>query len=130
MEQFILIGHIVIAVAIIVFVLMQQGKGAEDGASFGAGASQTVFGSTGSGNFLSRMTAIVAAGIFATSFVLAVYAKNKADTVSDAGIPSAEVIESRAAADAAAAEDQAQLPALEESKPADAPVESDIPKAN
>ena len=124
METVVLIIHVLLAAAIIGLILLQQGKGAE------AGASQTVFGSTGSGNFLSRMTAIVAAGIFATSFVLAVYAKNKADTVSDAGIPSAEVIESRAAADAAAAEDQAQLPALEESKPADAPVESDIPKAN
>lgn len=130
METVVLIIHVLLAAAIIGLILLQQGKGAEAGASFGAGASQTVFGSTGSGNFLSRMTAIVAAGIFATSFVLAVYAKNKADTVSDAGIPSAEVIESRAAADAAAAEDQAQLPALEESKPADAPVESDIPKAN
>ncbi|EAR59763.1 preprotein translocase subunit SecG [Neptuniibacter caesariensis] len=130
METVVLIIHVLLAAAIIGLILLQQGKGAEAGASFGAGASQTVFGSTGSGNFLSRMTAIVAAGIFATSFVLAVYAKNKADTVSDAGIPSAEVIESRAAADAAAAEDQAQLPALEESKPAEVPAESDIPKAN
>lgn len=122
METVVLIIHVLLAAAVIGLILLQQGKGAEAGASFGAGASQTVFGSTGSGNFLSRMTAIVAAGIFATSFVLAVYAKNKADSVNDAGIPSAEVIESKAA-------EQAQLPTLEDSK-VPAPVESDIPKAN
>lgn len=129
METVILIVHVLLAVAVIALILLQQGKGAEAGASFGAGASQTVFGSTGSGNFLSRMTAVVAAGIFATSFVLAVYAKNKAESIGDAGIPSAEVIESKAAADAA---QEPQLPALEGSKPAgaEAPAESDIPQTN
>lgn len=129
METVILIVHVLLAAAVIGLILLQQGKGAEAGASFGAGASQTVFGSTGSGNFLSRMTAVVAAGIFATSFVLAVYAKNKAETVSDAGIPSAELIESKAAEVEAKVQD-AQLPALEESKPAAQPAESDIPKAD
>ncbi|WP_286240133.1 preprotein translocase subunit SecG [Neptuniibacter halophilus] len=128
METVVLIVHVLLAAAVIGLILLQQGKGAEAGASFGAGASQTVFGSSGSGNFLSRMTAIVAAGIFATSFILAVYAKNKADSVSDAGIPSAELIESQAAEAAAAQE--AQLPALESSEPAAAPAESDIPKAD
>lgn len=125
METIVLIVHVLLAAAIIGLILLQQGKGAEAGASFGAGASQTVFGSTGSGNFMSRMTAIVAAGIFATSFILAVYAKNKADSVGDAGIPSAEVIESNAAA-----QEEPQLPALEESEVAPAPAESDIPQAN
>ncbi len=131
METVILIVHVLLAVAVIALILLQQGKGAEAGASFGAGASQTVFGSTGSGNFLSRMTAVVAAGIFATSFVLAIYAKNKAESIGDAGIPAAEVIESKAAADAAKAQEP-QLPALESSKPAgaEAPAESDIPQAN
>jgi len=128
METIILIVHVLLAAAIIGLILLQQGKGAEAGASFGAGASQTVFGSTGSGNFLSRLTAIVAAGIFTTSFVLAVYAKNKADSVGDAGIPAAELIESKAA-EVKEAVEEAQLPALEESKPA-APADSDIPKAD
>lgn len=124
METVVLIIHVLLAAAIIGLILLQQGKGAEAGAAFGAGASQTVFGSTGSGNFLSRLTAIVAAGIFATSFILAVYASNKADAVGDAGIPSAELIESKAAA-----EEAPQLPALEGTKPAE-PAESDIPQAN
>ena len=58
MEQFILVFHFVVAVALIGLVLLQQGKGAEAGASFGSGASQTVFGSGGGWNFFSKMTAI------------------------------------------------------------------------
>ena len=128
METVILIVHVLLAAAIIGLILIQQGKGAEAGASFGAGASQTVFGSTGSGNFLSRMTAVVAAGIFATSFFLAIYASNKAKSVGDAGIPSAELIESKAA-EVKESVEEAQLPALDADKPA-APAESDIPQAN
>ncbi|WP_415890104.1 preprotein translocase subunit SecG [Neptuniibacter sp. SY11_33] len=127
METVVLIIHVLLAAAVIGLILLQQGKGAEAGASFGAGASQTVFGSTGSGNFLSRVTGIVAAGIFVTSFVLAVYAKEKADSVGDAGIPSAELIESKAA-ESAVAEEPA-LPVFDESKP-EAPVDSDIPQNN
>ncbi|MDA9129844.1 preprotein translocase subunit SecG, partial [Gammaproteobacteria bacterium] len=56
MESIIVIVHIVVAVAIVGLVLLQQGKGADAGASFGSGASQTVFGSSGSGNFLVRAT--------------------------------------------------------------------------
>ena len=77
MENIILIIHFIIAILIIGFVLIQQGKGAEAGASFGAGASQTVFGSSGSWNFFSKITAILATLFFVTSVTLAVYAKNK-----------------------------------------------------
>ena len=77
MENIILIIHFIIAILIIGFVLIQQGKGAEAGASFGAGASQTVFGSSGSWNFFSKITAVLATLFFVTSVILAVYAKNK-----------------------------------------------------
>mgnify|MGYP005709566479 FL=1 len=77
MENIILIIHFIIAILIIGFVLIQQGKGAEAGASFGAGASQTVFGSSGSWNFFSKITAGLATLFFVTSVTLAVYAKNK-----------------------------------------------------
>ena len=93
MEQIILIAHILFALGIIGFVMMQQGKGADAGASFGSGASQTVFGSQGSGNFLSRSTAILATLFFITSLGLAVVAKQKAVGATDLGIPSQEVIE-------------------------------------
>jgi len=93
MEQIILIAHILFALGIVGFVMMQQGKGADAGASFGSGASQTVFGSQGSGNFLSRSTAILATAFFITSLGLAVVAKQKATGAVDLGIPSQEVIE-------------------------------------
>ena len=77
MENIILIIHFIIAILIIGFVLIQQGKGAEAGASFGAGESQTVFGSSGSWNFFSKITAVLATLFFVTSVTLAIYAKNK-----------------------------------------------------
>jgi len=93
MEQIILIVHIVLAISIIAFVLMQQGKGADAGASFGSGASQTVFGSAGSANFMSRFTAVLATAFFVTSLGLAIYAKQKASGADEEGIPSIEVQE-------------------------------------
>lgn len=110
MESLVLIVHVLLAAAIIALVLLQQGKGAEAGASFGGGASQTVFGSRGTSSFLGRMTAVLAAALFATSFALAVYAKQRASSVNDAGIPSAEMIES-----AAEAQGQADLSTVDQS---------------
>lgn len=81
MEQIILIIHALIAVVIVALVLLQQGKGAEAGASFGSGASQTVFGVQGGGNLLTRWTAILAALFFASSLSLAHFAKQKSDTM-------------------------------------------------
>ncbi|MDO3387204.1 preprotein translocase subunit SecG [Gilvimarinus sp. SDUM040013] len=86
MEKIVLIVHMLTALAIIALILMQQGKGASAGASFGAGASQTVFGSEGSGNFFTRTTAIFAFVFFCTSFGLAIIAKNSAN-ITDVGIP-------------------------------------------
>lgn len=70
MQQLILVFHVLIAIALIVLVLVQQGKGAQMGAAFGSGASQTLFGSQGSGSFLLKITAFFAALFFATSLVL------------------------------------------------------------
>ena len=86
-EQLILIAHLLIALAIIGLILLQQGKGAEMGASFGAGASQTLFGSDGSGNVLTRATAMLAAAFFATSFGLAIVAQDKASGDTELAIP-------------------------------------------
>jgi len=77
MESIILIVHILLALGIIGFVMLQQGKGADAGASFGGGASQTVFGSSGSGNFLSRTTAILATVFFVTSLTLGVFCSSE-----------------------------------------------------
>jgi len=74
MKELLLVVHMLSAVGIIVFVLLQQGKGADAGAAFGGGgggASQTLFGARGSANFMSRTTAILAAVFFITSLGLA-----------------------------------------------------------
>ncbi len=70
MYQVLLIAYLVIAIVLIGFILIQQGKGANAGASFGGGASGTVFGSAGAGNFLSRTTAILATAFFAISLLI------------------------------------------------------------
>ena len=70
MYQLILLVHVFVAVFIVTLVLVQQGKGATMGAAFGSGASQTVFGSRGSGSFLFRVTIGCAAVFFATSITL------------------------------------------------------------
>jgi preprotein translocase subunit SecG len=75
METLIVVVHVAVAIAIIGLVLLQQGKGADAGAAFGSGASQTVFGASGSGNFLTRSTTVAAVIFFVTSLVLAIYAK-------------------------------------------------------
>ena len=66
-----LIIQIIVALGIIGLVLIQHGKGADAGAAFGGGASGTVFGSKGSGSFLTRLTGILAAVFFANSLMLA-----------------------------------------------------------
>jgi preprotein translocase subunit SecG len=68
---FITIIHVLVCLVLIGVVLLQQGKGASMGAAFGTAGSQTVFGSSGAGNFLSRTTAVCAAIFFTTSIILA-----------------------------------------------------------
>lgn len=91
LETAVVVIHLLMALGLIVLVLMQQGKGAEAGASFGAGASGTVFGSQGSATFLSRFTAILAAVFFATSLGLAYFAKNHALSLREVGLPTQPV---------------------------------------
>jgi preprotein translocase subunit SecG len=78
----ILIVDVVVALCIIGLVLLQHGKGADVGAAFGSGASGSLFGATGSANFLSRTTAILAIVFFATTFTLAYLASNRPRAVS------------------------------------------------
>lgn len=93
LESVVIVLHLLGAIGIVVFVLLQQGKGADAGASFGSGASGTVFGSQGSATFLSRVTAILAAAFFFTSLGLAYYAKQKAEVVNQVGLPDPAVLE-------------------------------------
>ena len=70
MEQLVILLHVLIALFLIVLVLIQQGKGATMGSSFGSGASTTVFGSSGSGGFLIKLTAFFGFLFFVTSLFL------------------------------------------------------------
>ena len=94
MEQITLMVHLLVALALIGLILLQRGKGSDIGASFGAGASQTLFGSAGSGNALTRMTAWLSAIFFASSFGLAVIADNRTADEDDLGfdVPDSEIV--------------------------------------
>ncbi|GAB6261537.1 preprotein translocase subunit SecG [Photobacterium sp. CCB-ST2H9] len=82
MYEILLVIYLLAALGVIGLVLVQQGKGADMGASFGAGASGTLFGASGSGNFLTRMTAIFATVFFVISLILGNMSSKKADTTS------------------------------------------------
>ncbi len=72
MSTLLIILHVIVSIALIVIVLLQMGKGAQAGASFGAGGSQAMFGSTG-GNFMSKITAAAAIIFMLTSLTLAYF---------------------------------------------------------
>ena len=96
MQAVLLIVHVIIAIALIVLILLQHGKGADAGAAFGSGASSTVFGARGSASFLSRVTAGLAAGFFVTSLLLG-YSATRSSAPSSvvervSGIPSEQIV--------------------------------------
>ena len=71
MHTLVIVLHVLAAASIVVLVLLQHGKGADMGAAFGGGASGSLFGATGSANFLSRSTAVVATVFFVATLALA-----------------------------------------------------------
>lgn len=96
MEKLVLVIHVIAALGVIGLVLLQHGKGADMGASFGSGASGSLFGVSGSANFMSKATAIFVMVFFSTSLTLAymsshrvsgsVVKANAASTVSSAKV--------------------------------------------
>ncbi|MCK0155357.1 preprotein translocase subunit SecG [Alcanivorax sp. S6407] len=106
--------HILTALGLIGLVLIQHGKGADAGASFGGGASQSVFGSAGSANFLTRATAILAVLFFVTSLILAWMARQEANGATNY-LPELETIEEQA--DVPVPADQAEVPAVQSEVP-------------
>ena len=118
----ILIVDVVVALFIIGLVLLQHGKGADVGAAFGSGASGSLFGASGSANFLSRTTAALAVVFFLTTFVLAYLVTHKPrvgggvmDTVKEQPQPAQQqqVPASQTAPDAIKASDAAKSKANE-----------------
>ena len=82
LQNLVVIVQVISALAIIGLVLLQHGKGADMGAAFGSGASGSLFGATGSSNFMSKSTGVAAAIFFASTLVLANYATKHTDGVS------------------------------------------------
>lgn len=112
MYELFIVLYLLVALALIVLVLIQHGKGADMGASFGAGGSATIFGSSGTGNFLTRTTTVLATLFFALSLLLGNLSTDRVKAVDewqDLSVP----VETKAA------------DATEEKKPA-----SDIPVEN
>ena len=91
----ILLFHVLLAIVLIGLILLQHGKGADAGAAFGSGASSTVFGSQGSGSFMSRATKWLAILFFITSGTLAYLASDREATVAPSVMDAEPVIESR-----------------------------------
>ncbi len=124
MEQIILVVHLLVAMVIIGLIMLQQGKGADMGASFGAGASQTLLGSDGSGNVLTRATAWLVVVFFASSFGLAIIANGKSAAVNDLDLDIPAIVESVFQAE------ESELPVIETEVPeaAATSTEQDLPE--
>ena len=111
--------NVISALAVILLVLMQHGKGADMGAAFGSGASGSLFGSSGSANFLSRTTAVLAVVFFLTSLSLAYMASNKPRTT---GSVMQDAVQSQPlSAPGSSGADKAGIPAESGSKTKDIP---------
>ena len=138
-NSILLVVQVLLSISLIVLILLQHGKGADAGAAFGSGASATVFGSQGSGSFLTRITAVLGAAFFIISLTLA-YMNAKQSTKKrsvteqsipvEAGTPApAKTAEPPAAADVPVipGADTASPAGTKPDLPADKPA-SDVPK--
>ena len=113
-----IIVHVLVAMAIIGLVLLQHGKGADMGSGFGGGASASLFGATGSANFLSRATAALATIFFVSSLTLAYLATKKPTEAR--GIMDRPAVEQK--------KSDAVKPKAEPEKPAPAQTEKSVPQ--
>ena len=146
MFSFLLVVQILVSVSIIALVMLQQGKGADMGAGFGAGASGTVFGSRGSGSFFTRATGILAAVFFINCLLIASplirdnerSADTLADQIEQQAVQQQEAEQVNAVVEALEATDEAaetaviesdipDVPAVE-SEPVISPGKSDLPE--
>ena len=121
--EILIVIYLIVAICLIGLVLIQQGKGADMGASFGAGSSATIFGSSGSGNFMTRATTWLAIAFFGISLVLGNLTANRVkatDEWNDLSIP----VEQQIPADVPASAESvnSDVPASDEGKS-----DSDIP---
>lgn len=121
MENIITVVHVLAAVSLIGLILLQHGKGADMGAAFGSGASGSLFGVSGSSNFLSRATAFSVTVFFATSLALAYIASHRSSSGSVIQLPT--TVEKQAETESATSE---TTPVIPDSVPAAGTAE-DVP---
>ncbi len=119
LQTILLVLHVIVALALITFILLQQGKGAATGAAFGSGASSTVFGARGSASFLSRTTSILAIVFFSNCLLLAFLGGQRERPTSIVEQIAGEPVPAPAAAPAAGAPAPATTAA--------APAKTDVP---
>ena len=113
--------QVITALVMIGLVLIQHGKGADMGASFGSGASGSLFGATGSANFLSRSTAVCAAVFFAATLALAFLSNDRSRASAGSALDAPSIAASAAAAASAPLQGAAQIPGTAPVPPAPAP---------
>lgn len=113
LQTTLLIAQVFIAIGLIAIILVQHGKGADAGAAFGSGASSTMFGSQGSGNFLTKTTTVLAVVFLANSLTLGYIAANTAETVSLMEQHAAQSEADAAADDSRSEPDSSRAPAGE-----------------
>lgn len=136
MDIVLLVLHVFLSLGIITLVLLQKGAGASAGAAFGGGGGGSVFGATGSSNFLSKTTAIFAIGFFLNSMVLAYLAANReiqSDSVLDAlnaPVTELSVPAEGASSDLSSEAFDVPLADIPETAETDAPLAIDVPPAD
>jgi preprotein translocase subunit SecG len=140
MSLIVVIIHVAVSLALIMIVLLQTGKGADMGAAFGGGSSQTLFGATGASTFLSKMTTAAAVVFMLTSLTLAYMASNRmpdkilskeppaVSQPAEEAAPPANEENKDAAAPAPQAADQDKQPAAETQEAAPAETDGDTQK--
>ncbi|MBL4942125.1 MAG: preprotein translocase subunit SecG [Colwellia sp.] len=128
--QVLIVAYVLIALTLIGLVLIQQGKGADMGAAFGAGSSATVFGSSGSGNFLTKMTTWLAIAFFVISLVLGNLTANRTNAVEEWNDLSAPVSEQSIAIDGIPSDKESAEPNSLRSENSDVPAADTVVTKN
>lgn len=111
METIVWSIHLVAALVVIILVLLQHGKGADMGAAFGSGSAGSLFGASGSANFLSRTTALAATVFFITSLLLAYFSgggKEEASVMRRFEVESVEVQDAKKSSNAASSSEMSE----------------------
>lgn len=117
METIVWSVHLVAAVVVVVLVLLQHGKGADMGAAFGSGSAGSLFGASGSANFLSRTTALAATVFFITSLSLAYFSGGKNEVASVMKHLDVNAVEAQEAENSTEAKPSAEIPAKDDAAP-------------